>query len=257
MGALSAEPRTHDNAVHGARAPRPVRRTIGLGPLLAVCGLAGGAGTTTLSYLVALAARHAWLEPVLVAYCGGTTGALAALADTSVPWTLPELAERLAAGASIDRQVYGVDRAGVHVLASDPEFSTAAGKEPLAGLLDHAREAHGLTVVDCGTLARPTEQATASLATHVAWVVPATSTGIGVASRVLDAAPRLAGKQLLVAREASHSHRGLRELRRIAAERRMPLIMIPDLAAEVADSVEQAAEASQVPVQAILGALTR
>src|SRR5258708_8512026 len=48
--------------------PLPVRR----GQLLAVCGLCGGAGASTLAYLVPLAAAREGSEPVLVADTRGT-----------------------------------------------------------------------------------------------------------------------------------------------------------------------------------------
>lgn len=67
-----------------------------LGPLLAVCGLTGGAGVTTLSYLIALAAARERADPVLVADMGGPSGGLAACAGVEVE----ALAERACEAAS-------------------------------------------------------------------------------------------------------------------------------------------------------------
>ena len=83
---------------------------VDLGPLLAVCGLTGGAGATTLAYLVALAAAQQKGGPVLVADTGGPSGGLAALAGIETPQSLMELACQLAAGKPLEDGVR--DRAG-------------------------------------------------------------------------------------------------------------------------------------------------
>jgi hypothetical protein len=49
----------------------------------------------------------------------------------------------------------------------------------------------------------------------------------------------------------------LRQLRRIAADRRAPLVLMPHLTGLDASRVEACADQAQVPVQAILGALRR
>ena len=96
-----------------------------LGPLLAVCGLTGGAGTTTLAYLVARAAARQQAEPVLVADTGGPSGGLAALAGVEVPHSLPELADQLAVRrGSSSGALYATSRDGLRVLASGPEFGS-------------------------------------------------------------------------------------------------------------------------------------
>jgi MinD-like ATPase involved in chromosome partitioning or flagellar assembly len=238
-----------------ARAPDAPRR---LGPLLAVCGLVGGAGVTTLAYLVALAAARQWREPVLVADTGGPSGGLAACAGVEVPRSLAELAEQLAAGALLGGGLYATGQGGVRVLASGPELFSTTAHEQVSTLLLDAREAHGLTVVDCGTMAREVEQTAASTSSHAAWVLPATAHGIRAGGRVLDAAPRPAGQELIVARrDARQPAAQLRELRRIAAERQAPLVLMPHLPGLEAGRLEDSAEAAQVPVQAILGALKR
>ena len=238
-----------------ARAPdAPVR----LGPLLAVCGLVGGAGATTLAYLVAVAAARQWHEPVLVADTGGPSGGLAACAGVEVPRSLLELAEGLAAGVPLGGGLYANGPGGVRVLASGPEFTSTCAHEQVSRLLIDAREAHALTVVDCGTLAREVEQTAASTSSHAVWVLPATAHGVRAGGRVLDAAPRPAGQELIVARrDARQPNAPLRELRRIAAERRAPLVLMPHLPGLDAGRLEAAMGAAQVSLQAILGALKR
>jgi MinD-like ATPase involved in chromosome partitioning or flagellar assembly len=223
-----------------------------------VCGLAGGVGTTTLTYLIALAASREWAGPVLVADTGGPSGGLAACAGVEVPRSLPELAEQLAVGKPLGAGIYATRRDGLRVLASGPDFSSPDLDDQLYPLLSHAREAHGLTVIDCGTLTRRGEQAVAAVATHVAWVLAASRAGLERGRRVLDAAPRLSGNELLVARgDAQHTKAPLRALRRMAAQRQAPLVLVPHLSWLDRGDVDGCAEEAQVPVQAILGALRR
>ena len=229
-----------------------------LGPLLAVCGLTGGAGATTLAYLVAVAAAQQDAGPVLVADTGGPSGGLAARAGVETPRSLPELASQLAAGRPLQGGVYASGAAGVRVLASGPEFTPTGAHQQLARLLIDAREAHELTVIDCGTLAGDADRVALAAATHAAWVLPATADGVRLAGRVLDAAPAIAAKQLVVGRrEARQPKAPLRELRRIAADRHAPLVLVPHLPGLGTTRLDGAVEAAQVPLQAILGALTR
>jgi Flp pilus assembly CpaE family ATPase len=244
------------------REPTPVERApaapVRLGPLLAVCGLAGGVGVSTLSYLIALAAARRWTEPVLVADTGGPSGGLAACAGVEVPRSLGELAGQLAAGVPLGAGIYATARYGLRVLAAGPDFSSSHADGDVGGLLAHAREAHGLTVIDCGTLARDAERTAAAAATHIAWALTATAHGVERGRLVLDAAPPMAGKELLVARNDVRTARApLRQLRRFAAERRAPLVLMPHLTGLDAGRVEACADEAQVPVQAILGALRR
>ena len=227
-------------------------------PLLAICGLAGGAGATTLAYLVALTAAQQSPDPVLLADTGGPSGALAACAGVETAHTLPELASQLAAGRPLADGLWASGPAGARVLASAPEFTSTCTAEPLTRLLLHAREAHGLTVIDCGTLAAEADRVAAAAATHLAWVIPATGRCLDRCRRVLAAAPFMPGRELVVARaEAPRPRAPLRELRRLADERRAPLVLMPHLGDVDAARPERAVEPAQVAIQAILGALRR
>lgn len=242
--------------------PAPTARTqvagVGLGPLLAVCGLVGGAGATTLAYLIALAAAQRHSEPILIADTGGPSGGLAACAGVEASRSLPELASQLAAGLPLRGELYATGPAGVRVLATRPVFSTVSADGQLGRLLGDAREAHRLTVIDCGTLGREVDQVVMAAATHVAWVMPATTHGVDRGRLVLEAAPRLTGTELVVGRrEIRQSKAPLRELRRIALARRAPLVLVPHLPGLDAGRLNRAAEEALVPVQAILGALGR
>ena len=265
MTVMTAEPPTASERA-SAPGPRPIRASAPVsaepptrqGPLLAVCGVTGGVGTTTLTYLIALAATREWADPVLVADTGGPTGGLSACADVEVLRSLPELAEQLDRGKPLGAGIYATRDDGLRVLASGPSFSSPDVGDELGLLLAHAREAHGLTVIDCGTLARRADQAAAATATHVAWVLPANRAGVKRGSRILDAAPRLFGKQLLVARsDPGHTKAPLRDLRRLAGERRALLVLMPHLSRLARGQVDDSAKEAQVPVHAILGAVRR
>ena len=185
---------------------------------------------TTLSYLIALVAARERPGPVLVADTGGPNADLAALAGVEVPRTLGALAEQLAAGVPLGAGVYATGESGLRVLASGPEFSSPAVDADVRGLLGDAREAHTLTVIDCGTLTRTAQQTTAAAATHVAWVLTATRQGVERGQRVLEAAPSPPGKELIVARgDGDQPTVPLRQLRQIAADRSTPVVLMPHL----------------------------
>ena len=143
-----------------------------------------------LAYLVALAAARQSTEPVLVADTGGPSGGLAGLAGVEAPRSLPELASHLKPALRCGDGLYAIGPAGVRVLASGPEFTSSCPHEQLERILADAREAHGLTVVDCGTLAREVDQLAVATATHIAWVVPATEQGVRSGARVLASRTR-------------------------------------------------------------------
>ena len=164
----------------------------------------------------------------------------------------------IAADRPLEGGVYATGQAGVRVIATGPEFTAPGAHEQLARLLIDAREAHRLTVIDCGTLARDADRLALAAATHIAWVLPATVDGVGRGRRVLDAAPAIAAKQLLIGRrDVSQSKAPLRELRRIANERHTTLVLVPHLPGLETGKLDGPLGAAQVPVQAILGALRR
>lgn len=241
-----------------ARTERSVAARVQQGPLLAICGLVGGAGATTLAYLVALAAARQLSDPVLLADTGGPSGGLAELARVEAPRSLPELASDLAAGLAFRDGLYAPGPAGVRVLASGPDFTSRCPHQQLDRILADAREAHGLTVIDSGTLGREVDQVAAAAATHIAWLLPATEQGIRSGARVLEAAPAMVGKEIAVGRcDVRQPKASLRELRRIAAERRALLVLVPHLPALERRRIDRGLQEAQVALQAILGALSR
>jgi Flp pilus assembly CpaE family ATPase len=227
-------------------------------PLLAVCGLCGGAGASTLAYLTALAAARSEQGDVLLADTGGPTGGLSHYTGVGTPRSLSEVAELLAAGLPVG-QLLATTSEGVRVLATSPRFATDSAREGVELLLDHARRRYTLTVVDCGTLAREPDQIALAKASHVAWVLPATLGAADRGRKTLDAlASHPSGREMLIARHDPSARRtAVRELRDLARERRAPLILLPSLPEPATANTTAALEALQVPLQAILGALAR
>jgi Flp pilus assembly CpaE family ATPase len=228
------------------------------GRLLAVCGLCGGAGTSTLAYMVALATARGHPGSVLVADTGGPTGGLSCYAGVEAPRSLAELSEHALAGPPAEPLVAtGSD--GVGVLANGPRFTAGCAREGIELLLDQARERYTLTVIDCGTLARDADQISLASASHVAWVLPATVSAVRRAHRVLHAmTPQPLRQEALVARHDGHTRRApLKDLGRLANDRGATLVLLPTVPDIAAGDVANALETAQASLQAIQGVLAR
>jgi Flp pilus assembly CpaE family ATPase len=228
------------------------------GPLLAVSGLCGGAGASTLAYLLGSYVAREGSGLVLVADTGGPGGGLSCYAGVSAPRSLTEAAEYVASGLPAGQLVATTD-AGLRVLATEPRFTPRCAPAGIEMLLDHARERYALTVVDCGTLAREADQVALAKASHVAWVLPATDSGVRRAGRVLEAADScLPGRELIVARHDDGAPKtAMRELKRLAEDRRATLVLFPSLPDAAVGQLDRALDLAQVSLQAIAGALTR
>ncbi|HTX11596.1 MAG TPA: hypothetical protein VME22_23435 [Solirubrobacteraceae bacterium] len=257
MGVISRQPPVSPGS-SGARtmlsSPSSVRR----GPLLAVCGLCGGAGASTLAYLTALAAARRDDRAVLVADTGGPTAGISHYAGVHAPRSLTEAAGHVHAGLPT-RELIATTADGLRVLATSPTLTQTCSRDGVELLLEHARERYTLTVIDCGTLAREADQIALASATHVAWVLPATAGAAIRGRQLLDAiAPHPSGREILVARhELGDRRRALRELRDLARRRRALLILLPSVPELATGNADGALETAQVPLQAILGALGR
>jgi MinD-like ATPase involved in chromosome partitioning or flagellar assembly len=147
------------------------------GPLVAVCGLVGGAGASTLAYLLARrAARHS-SAPVLLTELQ-ERGALAALAGAAAPLALRELADAVEQQREPERAFADL-AGGLRLVASDragPTEPVAAAA--LARLLADARDAHGLVVIDAGPPGGPDHDTLVDAATHSLFVLPATAAAV-------------------------------------------------------------------------------
>jgi Flp pilus assembly CpaE family ATPase len=240
-------------------APVDQHRVSGTCPLLAVCALCGGAGASTLAYLIGRhRARHAE-RPVLVCDTGGPTAGLSAYAGVESPRSLGGVADALVAGESLADGLFVEDGGGLRVLARPPQCEQQGHEGALRRVLHDAREAHALTVVDCGTLNHAADRWVLAAATHVAWVLPATDSAVLRGERVLAAIPSLAGRpELIVARPDASGHRPPTPvLKQLAAERAAPLVLMPHIPDLVEHPPEEALEAASVTLAAMEAVVRR
>ena len=195
---------------------------------------------------------------MLVGDTGGPGGGVAHYTGVEAPRSLAEVAEHVAAGLPAG-QLVATTSDGLRVLATGPRFTPGCAREGIELLLDHARGRYALTVIDCGTLAREADQVALAKASHVAWVLPATVSGVRRARRVLEAInPYLLGSELLVARHDERKPKAaMRDLKRLAEHRGASLVLLPSLPDLAAGDAAAALETAQVSLQAIQGLLTR
>jgi hypothetical protein len=199
------------------------------GPLVAVCGLVGGSGASTLAFCLARQAARDSAAPVLLTESDACRAGLAVLAHQAACVSLPALARRVANG-SPPAQPFVEIESGLRLLASAPQRVPEPDPLELAALLGDARAAHGLVVVDCGTAwsaAGPVLEA----ATHIVWTVSASAAAVAHARSALasDALPAAGARgevlaALVTERRPSVS---IRALRRLAGERCDRLVLAP------------------------------
>lgn len=229
------------------------------GPLLALAGVCGGAGTTTLAYLLAAAAARASTAPVLLADVGGPAASIAAIAQVRSPLSLPALAELIERDQRPSQRLFASGEHGLRVLANAPRLDESDSDEGIGTVLAQARAAHALTIIDAGALTRPVERVVFAEASHVAWVVPASALGVRRA-RLLFGALRtgVAGQEILVARNNRTAPRAvIGELSALADLRGAPLVFLPDVPDPLESGSAAAVEAAAASLEAISGALRR
>jgi hypothetical protein len=228
------------------------------GPMLTVVGLAGGAGASVLAYLTAVTAARESSAPVLVVDTGGPTGGLAGYAAVSARLTLADIAERLARREPVGGALWAEGKHGLRVLAGVPQFTVDGHESQVGRVLSDARQAHGLTVVDAGTLSRRSEHAGLAAATHIAWVLVANDDGVARARRVLERIAPISRPQVLVARADPAGRKPpISALADLADERRAPLVLMPTFGAvsEVGDAAM--ADRAGLALQVLGGVIRR
>lgn len=200
------------------------------GPLVAVCGLAGGAGTSTLALALGRQAACESAAPALLCEVDSRAGGLAVTARVRSPYSLGQLAAAAFAGQALDRPAFALAPGGLRVIAAGAG-SALGDPGQLGAVLEEARAAHGLVVVDAGVLGSAAAQAALEAATHALLVMPATAVGLARAEQLLASglAPRHAAT--LVAVAAAERSVKPRELRRLAERHVDRLIFVPHIAA--------------------------
>ncbi len=194
---------------------------------------------------------------MLLADTGGPTAGAALYSGTSAPLTLADISDRVAAEERVPPRFWADATEGLRVLAGEPQFTVQGSDESLRRVLGDARAAHGLTVLDAGTLARPAEQAALAAASHVAWVLPASRGGLARGERVLDRITRLARPEILVARADPPAGKPpLGHLADLADSRRAPLVLLPHLGRVIDCPLRDLQAQAAVALQAIGGLLS-
>jgi len=197
-----------------------------------VCGLHGGAGASTLAYLLAVSASRSSTAPVLLCEAPGASGDQAALTGASSRLGLLDLAGAVAAGRAPRR--FWAQQNDLRVLAGPPRRPPerdAAG-DPGA-LLERARAAHGLTVLDVGEIRAPYAAELLAAATHIVWAAVLRDGAPAHAARIFDSdlIPPLAARQLVAVRGGRGRDQlsgTVRALRKLAPEHTDRLLLIPD-----------------------------
>jgi len=220
---LPAATGTDDSTSHGLRFDE-----LG-GPLVAVCGLVGGSGASTLAFALARQAARESTVPVLLAEADARRAGLAVVAGKTTRLGLLDLARQVADGHA-PREPFVELEDGLRLVASAPGRVTEPAPAQLDALLQDARAAHGLVVVDCGA-AWTTAHSILDVATHMIWTIKATRAAVAHARQLLasDALPTPGRcSELLVAIAIDRRARSsVRELRRLADDRCERLVLAP------------------------------
>ena len=196
------------------------------GPLVAVCGLAGGAGTSTLALLLARQVAAASAAPILLAEADPQRAGLALLTGRATPRPLVALAHELA-DQRTPTDTFVELEPGLRLIAAKPQAIHEDDPEALGALLGQACEAHGLVIVDCGTN-WTTDTAILAHATHIVWTIPATPLGLAAGHARLEIAPPPGRWREVLAASATASppRVSVRALRKLARQRCEQLVLV-------------------------------
>jgi cellulose biosynthesis protein BcsQ len=214
------------------------------GPLVAVCGLVGGAGTSTLAFLLAREAARRSSVPVLLAELADH-GGLAALAGGGGNYGLAALAGALENEEPISAPYTALAGGPRLVAAAKPslEPSRPPTRTALERVAADARAAHGLVVIDAGRATDPAVSALQATASHVLFVVSASTQALARAEALGAAGvfTRTTTTQAHLVAVAPRPGRGpsLKQLRRLADHYVERLLLVPHLAGLAAGQPEQ------------------
>jgi hypothetical protein len=214
------------------------------GPLVAVCGLVGGAGASTLALCLARQAAHESAAPVLLTELAASSAGLAVLAGQASAVSLCGLAQQVADGQTPGRPFVELEPR-LRLLASLPSHEAETEPEHLRALLRDARAAHGLVIVDCGT-DWAAGGAVLNEASHIIWTLPATRAALARAKALLASnIPPQPGRwrELLAATAPDRlPSASVRALRHLAGQRCERLVLIPHSEALARGDIAHASE---------------
>lgn len=200
------------------------------GPLVALCGLVGGSGCSTIAYLLARQTARESQAPVLLTELASRGVGLAVQAGQAAPHSLTSLARHVATGDAPDASFAELEPR-LRLLAATPRRTPKPDANEVRLLLREARAAHGLVVVDCGTADLSADSVLAE-ATHVVWTLPANPSAVTRARLLLPSdvlPPRGRWREALVvsALERGGHRPSVRALRGLAAKRCERLVLCP------------------------------
>jgi hypothetical protein len=157
-------------AVPTLRVGGPNARYAG-GPLVAICGLHGGAGTTSLARLLAEAAQaSATAGAVMLCETDPCGGGLAIELGQASPHGLHDVA---ADRRDARRAPFAQLPDGLRLCAAAPAPRAPADSSQVGATLDDARAAHALTIVDCATLREAHGHVALERADAIVWTLGA------------------------------------------------------------------------------------
>lgn len=243
----------HVGQTHRAPAQAPWETR---GALLAVCGIGGGVGASTLAFLTAMHAQRYSAKPILLCDTGGPGASMAAMAEKGSELSLGKAATALAAGM-LGVPLFVPLTPKLRLIGRDPEFDEPISAEGLDRLLHDARDAHPLTIVDCGTLQRPIERSVAEQASAILWVAQASQSGARRARAALRSLPQSADHEILAVRAVESRDSALEhQLMNAADLRGASLVFVPAMPDICGGGMEAALEAGQLALEAIRSRLT-
>lgn len=196
---------TVQNGVEPAKGEAGLRFDRPDGPLVVVCGLHGGAGTSTIAYALASRAAMESVRRVLLVETPASAGDQSYFMGVFPLWDW-----------------WNDARATAHQCAVKPVVVRVGHRDYLASeWLSEGTSHYGLTVVDAGTLRSEEAGPLLRLATHVVWTTVATDGAADRARRRLREVAALAARQALLVRAEARSSRSRSrsgELRKVAEE---------------------------------------
>jgi hypothetical protein len=227
------------------------------GPLVVVCGLHGGAGTSTLACALAVqAARESPGGRVLLCESAAAAGDVASLTAATSPYSLSELAAEYQARRRPSGFLARCGELGVIAGAMAPAPSVADGA--IAGVLCAARRRHALTVVDAGTVRTAGTRELLQAATHVLWIAVERPGGVERAQCLLASSlvPALAARRLLAVRAPRRRHQAGGRWRDLAEQHCERLVLVPHSAGVNGQHVELHERGVRGTLTAVAGFLT-
>jgi Flp pilus assembly CpaE family ATPase len=232
-----------------------LREVEALSSLVAVCGIGGGAGTSTLAFLTAMYVQRFASEPILLCDTGGPGASLALLAEKASQLSLPQAATVIGADA-LGVPLFVSVTAKLRLIAREPQLDDPPDPDGLSRLLFDARSAHPLTIVDCGTLQRPVERAVAEQATSIVWVTQGSPAGARRAQSALRSLPLNADREILAVCASEERDRVVEhELMSAAELRGASLVFVPALRDAFEGGLDAALGTGQLALEAIRGRL--